>query len=178
MPQDRLEPVVARVMQMVGLGRRKEDLINLWPEQGCEDTAAPCAEGREHIGQRSLKIAHCGRARIECCECVYEHDLAVEAREMVAEKGSYDMRLVGLVAALHHRRKRLKGIDFALLDSKRRKGQSRRAFEVSRHQKAPWGQGGEMIIAGAAGAQIMGEDLGLAACKLLARLDARIGVGA
>ena len=43
--QDRLQPVMALVMQMVGLGRRDQDLVDLRPEQSRQQTAAPDPKG-------------------------------------------------------------------------------------------------------------------------------------
>src|ERR1700746_677360 len=95
---------------------------------------------------------------------------------MVAKKRLYDIRLIGLVAPLHHRRIGLWRIDFALLDGERREGERRRAFKVPRHEKSSGRQRRKMIIPCTARAKISGKGFGLPARPLLACFGARIGV--
>ena len=63
------------------------------------------------------------------------------------------------------------------LDGERRERQSGRAFEIAGHQKSARRQAGKMIFIGAAGPQISGEKLGLAARLLFIGGAARIDVG-
>ena len=63
LPQDRLQPVMAEVVQMVGLGRRDQDLVDLRPEQVGQRIAAPDPERREHLVERMLQVAQGRRAR-------------------------------------------------------------------------------------------------------------------
>ena len=159
-PQDRLEPVVARMVQMIGLGRGEKDLVDLRPEQGRQEVAAARAKRRQHVGHGDFEVAHGGGSRVQRGERVDEDDLAVEPGEMIPEERFDDMRLIGLVAPLHHGGEGIRRIDFTFLDGERREGQGGRAFEVARHQEAARRQAGEMIFAGPAGAQIVGEKLG------------------
>ena len=64
---------------------------------------------------------------------------------MIAEEGFDDMRLVGLVAPLHHRRERARGECRAFFHMQRREGQRRRSFELAGHEKAAGRQGGQRI---------------------------------
>jgi hypothetical protein len=50
MPQNRLEPVVACVVQMVGLCRGEQNLVDLRPEQGRQQIAASHVKRGENIG--------------------------------------------------------------------------------------------------------------------------------
>ncbi len=50
MPQDRFQPVVACVVQVIGFGRGEKNLVDLRPEQGRQQIAAPRPEGCQHIG--------------------------------------------------------------------------------------------------------------------------------
>ena len=103
---DRLQPVVALVMQMVGLGRGDQDAVDAAREQVGEEAAAAGPEAAEDLGHRALEIGHRAGAGIERLHGVDQHDLAVEPGDVLAEERLYDMRLVGLVAALHHRLQR------------------------------------------------------------------------
>ena len=64
------------------------------------------AEGAHDLGQRVLEIGERGRAGVERGERVDQHDLPVEPGEMIAKERPHDMRLIGLVAARHHRGER------------------------------------------------------------------------
>ena len=104
--QDRLQPVVARMMQMVGLGRREQDAVDARAEDRGEPRGAAGAEGAHDFGERVLEIGERGRAGVQRRQRVDQHDLPVEPGEMIAEERPHHMRLIGLVAALHHRRER------------------------------------------------------------------------
>ena len=108
------------------------------------DEARPARKAREHLGQRVLEVRERRRARIQRGQRVDQHDLAVEPGEMVAEERLDDVGLVGLVAALHHRRHRARD-DHVAFDRNRREGQRRRALEVAGHQEAAGRQGRERV---------------------------------
>ena len=61
--QDRLQPVVALVMQMVGLGRREQDAVDAGAEDRSEIRRAPGAEGAHDFGERVLEILDARRGR-------------------------------------------------------------------------------------------------------------------
>ena len=157
LPQDRLQPVVTAVMEMVRLGRRHQDPVDFWPEQLVQRIAAPDPEGREHLVEGVLEVAQRRRSGIERGQRVHQHDLPVEPGEMVAEERFDHMALVGLVAALHHRGQRALDRLVALGQGQWREGQRGRAFEVARHQETPWRKRRERIAFRARRAQIGGE---------------------
>ena len=78
MPQNRFQPVMACVVQMIGLGRGEKNFIDLRPEEGGQNIAAPRPEGGQNIGQGSFEIAHRGGAGVQRGQCIDEDDLAVE----------------------------------------------------------------------------------------------------
>ena len=104
--QDILQAIMAGMMQMVGLGRREQDAVDARAEHRRKQRRAAGAKGLQHFGQRVFEIAHRRRAGIQRRQRVDEHDLPVEPREMIAKEGTHDMRLIGLVAPLHHRGER------------------------------------------------------------------------
>ena len=125
--QDRLQPVVARMMQMVGLGRREQDAVDAGAEDRGEARGASGAERAHDVGQRVLEIAERGRAGVERGEGVDQHDLPIEPGEMIAKERLDDMRLIGLVAARHHRGERALGRSCR----RRRARQARRSAPAS-----------------------------------------------
>ena len=155
--QDRLQPVVADVVEMVGLGGGEQDAVDARAEDRAQRRGAPGAEGAQHLGQRVFEIAHRRRAGIERAERIDQHDLAVEAAEMVAEERLDDVGLIRLVAPLHHRRQRARSRLDVSSHRQRREGQRRRAFEIAGHQEAAGRQGRERIGVATGGAQIFGE---------------------
>ena len=104
------------VVQMVGLGRGEQDAVDARAEDRGERRGAAGAKRAHHLGQRVFEIAHRRRAGIQRAERVDQHDLPVEPAEMVAEERLHDMRLIGLVAPLHHRRERSRRRLDVLLD--------------------------------------------------------------
>ncbi len=147
------------------------------PEDRGEARGAPGAEGGQHLGQRVLEVAHRRRAGVQRGQRVDQHDLAIEPGEMVAEERLDHVGLVGLVAALHHRRHRARGDLRALADRDRREGQRRRAFEVARHQEPARRQGRERVDVLARLAQVEGEAHGHVARLILVRLGVRVEPG-
>ena len=62
----------------------------------------PARKQREHAGQCRLRSATAAGPAVERAQRVDEHDLPVEAGEVIAEEGLHDVRLVGLEAARQH----------------------------------------------------------------------------
>ncbi len=145
-----LQPVVAGVVQMVGLGGREQDLVDARAEKRGEPGIPAVAEGGQHVGERGFEIGHRIRAGIERGQHVDQHDLAVEPGEMIAEERPHHARDIGVVAARHH------GVQRARLrlrvgrDVERSEGQHGRAFEIARHQEAPRRQRRQGVSRGAA----------------------------
>ena len=135
---------------------------------------APGAEGAQHVGKRVLEVAQRRRPGIQGGQRVDQHDLAVEPGEMIAEERPHHMRLVSLVAPLHHRRHGARRDRVALAERDRRKRQRRRTLEVARHQEASGRQGRERIDVVARPAQIGGELFGDVARRILLRLGVRV----
>src|ERR1700704_384569 len=85
-PQHRLETIMARMVQMIGLGGGKQDAINSRPEQIAKESAAPDPETIQNSRQCRFKVVQRLRSRIECRQRIDQYDLAIEPREMIAEK--------------------------------------------------------------------------------------------
>jgi hypothetical protein len=90
------------VVDVVGLGGGDQDAIDAPGEEVGEDAAAAGRKQARMLGQRTLQVRHRGRAGVQRLHGIDQHDLPVEAGDVLAEERLYDMRLVGLVAALHH----------------------------------------------------------------------------
>ena len=56
---------------------------------------APDTEAVEDRGHRAFQIAHRGRAGIERRQYIDQHDLAIQAREMIAVEWPHDGLAVG-----------------------------------------------------------------------------------
>ena len=139
--QDRLQPVVALMMQMVGLGRREQDAVDAWSEDRSEIGRASGAEGAHDFGQRILEILDRSGAGIECGERVDEDDLPIEPGEMIAKEWPRHVGLIGLVTARHHGRERAGRDRRVIVKRNRREGQRRRAGEIAGHQEPAGRQG-------------------------------------
>ena len=96
------EIVVVGVVDVIGLGRREDDAVDPPRQDGGEPARLAGTEGGEHVGERRLKIAERRRPGIQRREHVDQHDLPVEPREVIAEERLHHMRLIRLVAPLHH----------------------------------------------------------------------------
>ncbi len=173
-PQDRLEPVVARVVEMVGLGGGEQDSVDARAEDRGEARGPAGAEGAQHVGERVLEVAQRRGTGIQRGQRVDQHDLAVEPGEMIAEERAHHMRLIGLVAALHHRRHGARRDRVAFAERDRRESQRGRALEVARHQEPSGRQGGQRIDVVARPAQIGGEAFGDVARRVLVRLGVSV----
>ena len=132
------------------------------------------AKGAQHVGERVLEVAQRRRPGIQRRQRVDQHDLPVEPGEMIAEERAHHMRLVGLVAPLHHRRDRARGDRVAFAERNRREGQRRRALEIARHQEPAGRQGRQRIDVVARLAQIGGEAFGDVARRILVGLGVRV----
>ena len=161
--QDRLQPIVAGMVQVVGLGRGEQDAVDAGAEDRGERRGAPGAKRAQHLGERVFQIAKRRGPGIQGGQRVDEYDLAVEAREVVAEERTHDMGLVGLVAPLHHRRERSRCDFRARRERQRREGECGRAREIAGHQEAARRQSRERIDVVARLPQIGGEQGGAGA---------------
>ena len=136
--QQRVEAVVVGVVDVVGLRRGEQHPVGARREQARQQRVAAGPEGHQHPVERLLELGERGRAGIDRREHVDEHDLPVDALEVVAEERPHHMRLVGLEAALHQRREACSARSAAPgWKVERREGQRRRAGEIARHQEAP-----------------------------------------
>ena len=91
--EDRLEPVVALMMQMVGLGGGKQDAVDARGEQARPQAVRAGPEAFEDLGHGALEIGDRGLAAVQGREHVDQHDLPVEPREMIAEEGPHHVLL-------------------------------------------------------------------------------------
>ena len=102
--QDRLQPVVAGVMQVVGLGGGEQQPVDAARQDG--STASVLAPGRKQREDRLHGALQIGAARAAPAltrrERIDQHDLPVEAGEVIAEERLHDVRLVALEAARQH----------------------------------------------------------------------------
>ena len=102
------------------------------------------AEGGEHVGERRFEVAQRRRPGIQRGQHVDQDDLPVEPGEMVAEERLHDMRLVGLVAPLHHGGERTPDRTCGPRRYvERREGQRGRALQVAGHEEAAGRQHGQ-----------------------------------
>ena len=110
-----------------------------------EREVASGAESAHDVGERVLEIGERGGTGVERRKGVDQHDLPVEPGEMVAKERPHHMRLIGLVAARHHRRERAGGDRRLVGEGDRSERQSRRALEVARHEEPAGRQGRERV---------------------------------
>ena len=104
------QAVVAFVMEVVGLGGGDQDPVDAAGEEAGQQV-------RPRPGRKQARISVSARSRsataggtgIDRLHGVDEHDLAVEPGDVLAEERFDHMRLVGLVAPLHHGGKRARG---------------------------------------------------------------------
>jgi len=103
-------------------------------------------------------------AAVQRREHIDEHDLAVEAGEVIAEERPHHIALVGLVAPRHQRPQRAAWEARCALGIERREGQRRRAFEIARHEEAPRGQSRQRVLIGPRRGQIRLEQVRQLCC--------------
>ena len=171
--QDRLQPVMARMVQMVGLCRREQDAVDAGAEDRGEPRGSSGAEGAHDVGERILEIGDRGRAGVERRKGVDQNDLPVEPGEMIAKERPHHMRLIGFVAASHHRRERAGNERRLVGERDRSEGQGRRALEIARHQEPAGRQGREGIDVVARPLEVGGEKFGDPPRRILAGVGLR-----
>ena len=109
-----------RVVQVVGLGGGEEDAVDAAAEDRREPGARAGAEAGEDLGHGGAQVLDGARAVVDGAERVDEHDLAVEAGEVVAEEGVDDDALVGLEALVEGAPERVGGAAVGLVAAARR----------------------------------------------------------
>ena len=100
------EPVMIVVVQMVGLGGGEHDLVDPRTDQRAEQGILPDTETVEDRRQRIFEVEHGVRPGIERRQRIDQHDLAIEPREVLAEKRPYNELAISVVASSHHRPQR------------------------------------------------------------------------
>ena len=88
--EDRFQPVVVAVMELVGLGGGEQDAVDAARHQTGQPVGAAEPEGGEDRGKRGLEVGDRGRSGVQRGQRVDQHDLPVEAGEMVAEERPHD----------------------------------------------------------------------------------------
>ncbi len=162
---------------MVGLGGGEQELVDAAGEQRGEPVAGADAEHAQDGVERLLQIDDRVAAFVERAEHVDEHDLPVEAAEVIAEERAHDVRLIALEAARHHRGEGVTTIALLGVEGERAERQERRAFEVARQQEAAGARRVQHVVVGARRFQIGGKQVGAAQRRLLALGCGRIGRG-
>ena len=160
--EDRLQPVVRGVVQLVGLGRGEQDLVGARLEQRAEPAAPPDPEAVEDRDHRILQVAHRLRPGVERGEQIDQHDLAVKPREMLAEERPHHDVAIGIVAPAHHRPVRIARAEPAAAPDRPAGRAARRSAPASRPSRRASGSGrarpGSSVLAlVAAGLQVGGE---------------------
>ena len=165
--QDRLQPVVAGGMDVVRLGGGEQQLVDAAHEQRAQPVAGAGAEHAQDGLERALQVDDGVAALVERPEHVDEHDLPVEAAEVVAEERPHDVRLIALEAPRHHGGERRARIARLGAERQRTEGEQRRAFEIARQQEAPGPRRVQHVVVGARGLEVGGEQVGAAQGDLL-----------
>jgi len=98
-PHDRLEPVVAGVMEMVGLGGGEQQPVDPAGKHAGEPCVGAGPEAFEDRLHAALQIGERTGAGVDGRERIDEHDLPVESGKVVAEERLHHVRLVALEAA-------------------------------------------------------------------------------
>ena len=155
--EDRLQPVVVAVVEVVGLGRGEEDAVDPPRDQAGQPAGPAEAEGGEDVGERRLEVGDRRRSGVQRLERVDQHDLAVEAGEVLAEERPHDRRSCRPRSGAPSCAASEPAGSRSSPRVERREGQRRRAVEVARHQEAARRQRREAGPVGAAGAEIVGE---------------------
>mmetsp|Transcript_335 Transcript_335/g.954 ORF Transcript_335/g.954 Transcript_335/m.954 type:complete len:234 (-) Transcript_335:676-1377(-) len=117
------------VMQMVGLGCRKEDFFHpLAPDQLRQKPVPTGLKRRQDIGHRTAHVLHRRRAGMNRAKRIHQHNLTVNSGKVITKKRAHDLRLVGLIAARHFAAQRPAG---RITRRQRRKGQHRRTGQIT-----------------------------------------------
>ena len=130
--QDRLEPVMARLVQMISFGGGNQNAVDPPWHDGREPRGGPRFEARQDARQRRLEIGDSCRTLIDRSKRVDENDLPVETSKMIAKEGLYDSRFVGFETAFHHVGERAPCNRRLRRKRERQECQERRPFEFTR----------------------------------------------
>ena len=138
--EQQAEVVVLVVGDVVGLAGREQQNLDARPEQPREQAARAVAEAAQHGRERRLDVVEAGPAAIEGAEQVDQHDLAIEAAEVVAIEAAHHGVAIALVALGHERGQAAARSPRPPESRLRRQGaelQELAAGEVARHGEAP-----------------------------------------
>ena len=144
-------------MQVVGLGRGKQNAVDARTDQRAEQRAPSDAEAFEDRRHRGFEVMQGIGAGVEGGERVDQHDLAIEPCEVIAEERAHDDALVGFEASPHHRPQRARGRLAVRWHPERCKGQRRRAGHRAGQQETPGRQQAHGKAFVAAGHEVFGE---------------------
>ena len=172
--QDRFEAVVARGMDVVGLGRGEQELVDAPADERAEPRGAPDAEHAQHAVERVLQVGDGLAPLVHGAEHVDEHDLAIEPAEMVAKERPHDVRLIALEAPRHHGGERAARDRAPLFERQRAEGEQRRAFEIARHQEAAGTRRVQHMVLGPRRLEVVGKEARALECNLLVLAGIRI----
>ena len=93
--------VVLVIGDVIGLARGEQQGVDARPEQPREQAARAVAKAAHHRVQGRLQVGEARRAAIQGGQQVDQHDLPVEATEMVAIERRDHLGPIAIVAALH-----------------------------------------------------------------------------
>ena len=162
-----LEPVVARMVDVVGLGRGEQDAVDPLAENGGEPAIRAGTETIQDRPQRPLKVGNRGISRIHRAEHIDQHDLPVQLGKMIAEERLHHMRLIGLEAPLHHGAQRTARHVSTRRQIERHEGNGGGTLQLARHEHPPRRDRRQQIAVLPAPAEIGGEQFGAAHRGLL-----------
>ena len=90
------------MVQVVGLGGGEQDFLHpLAAQQPRQKRVLAGAEGRQDASHRAALFLDRHRPLVDRAKRVDQHDLPVDAREMIAEEGLHNPVAIGVVAPLH-----------------------------------------------------------------------------
>ncbi len=136
-PDDGLQPVVALVVQMIGLRCGNENAADAPLHEARQEIGAARAKAGKDFRQRPLQIGHSRRAGIHCLHGIDKDDLPVEPGDVLAEERLHHVGLVGFVTPLHHCGERA-GTRLTRQSKvwQWSEGKRRRTVKIARHQEA------------------------------------------
>ena len=115
------------MVNVIGLGGRKEDFLNAALAQEAHETPDPARAKRgENISHDPAQVFDRFRAGMDRAQRIYEHDLAVDTRKVIAEERTHDLAFIGLISALKFARD---GAARRMPFRQGGKGQNRRAIK-------------------------------------------------
>ena len=131
---DRGQAVMLAVMQMIGLGCGKQDLVDpLLAHHPRQKARPPGPKGCQDRGHGLAEIGHGFRSAMDRLQDIDQHHLAIDPGKMSAEKRFDHLRLIGLEAAFAFARQRSA---WCRSGRQGRKGQRRAALQVAGQQEA------------------------------------------